>query len=100
VPIYEKKNAKQTAYYDEYSAVCFLRPHNDKKRYCISLAKGYKLKELYPFLEGDGKIAKHIYISSVDELDKKLINDIIQESTILNMEAYELKMLKKLHHTI
>jgi hypothetical protein len=93
--IREKKNEKQTAYYDEFSAVCFLRPHNDKKRYTISLAKGDKLLKTYPFLQGDGKIAKHLYFDKVDGIDEQLIRDIIQETMVLNMEAYELKKLKK-----
>jgi hypothetical protein len=91
----EKRNAKQTAYYDSYSAVGFLRPHNDGKRYCLSLAKGGKLQKTYPFLEGDGKIAKHLYFCCVREIDEVLIRAIIEETMVLNMEAYELKKLKK-----
>lgn len=89
-----KKNANQTAFYDEYSAVCFLRPHNDKKSYCLSLAKGSSLQQKYPFLQGDGKIARHIYFETRDDIDKKLIDEIIKETMILNMEAFELKRFK------
>ncbi len=91
----EKRNAKQTAYYDQYSAICFLRPHSDKKRYCLSLAKGSILQESYPFLEGCGKIARHLYFASVEEIDETLIDDIVKETMILNMEAFELKQLRK-----
>jgi hypothetical protein len=92
--IYEKKNAKQTAYYDEYSAVCFLRSNEEKLT--LALAKGSSLQKRYPFLEGEGKIVRHLYFRTISEVNENLIREMIQETLILNMEAYELKKLKKL----
>ncbi len=90
--IREQKNPKQTAYYDEYSAVCFLRCSDEKLT--IALAKGACLKERYPFLKGDAKIVRHIYIKEIAEVDEELLREIIKESMILNLESYELKKLK------
>jgi len=50
----------------------------------------------YPFLQGSGKIVRHLYFKSIKEIDKKLICEIIEESLVLNMEANELKILRKL----
>ena len=91
--IYEKKNAKQTAYYDRYSAVCFLR--SDEEKLTLSLAKGAALLPRFPFLKGEGKIVRHLYYETMSDLDEVLIREIIQETMICNMEAYELKRLKK-----
>ena len=94
--IYEKKNSKQTAYCDGYSSICFLRPYKPTQQYCIAFANGIKLIETYPMLEGNGKIVRHLYFSSVDDIDCDLIQEIIKESLILNLEKYELKQLKQL----
>ncbi|RLA74878.1 MAG: hypothetical protein DRG11_03100 [Epsilonproteobacteria bacterium] len=94
--ITEKKNPKQTAYYDKYGAVCFIRPNKTTNQtYCMSLAKGHKLMDKFPNLQGCGKITRHINFKSIDDIDINYIKDIIQESLILNMEQYELKKLAK-----
>ena len=91
--IREQRNAKQTAYYSDYSAICFLRAND--QRLTLALAQGAKLQEKYPFLEGDGKIVRHIYFYDDTVLDRELISDIIEESIILSLEHYELKRLKR-----
>jgi hypothetical protein len=88
----EQKNAKQTAYYDRYSAICFLRGNDEK--FTLSLAKGALLQENYPFLQGDGKVARHIYYHDISEVDEAIVREIIQETMILNMEEYEMKKLR------
>ena len=94
--VHEKKNDKQTAYYDQYSAVCFLRPDRTcNNGYCISFAKGHKLQATFPTLKGSGKITRHLYFNSVNDINKKNLKDIIDETIILNIEAYELKKLAK-----
>ncbi len=94
--IYMKKNENQTAFYDQYSAVCFLRPNKTKKDcYCLSLAKGYKLQEIFPSLIGDALITRHINFKKIDDIDKSLIKQLIKETMILNMESFELKKLRK-----
>ena len=60
--IREQKNAKQTAYYDAYSAVCFLR--SDKEKLTLALAKGAALLPKFPFLKGEGKIVRHLYFKN------------------------------------
>ena len=91
--ITEFKNAKQTSYSDSYGVVVMMRDRGDKL--VLSLGKGVALEKKYPFLEGNGKIVRHIYFKNINELDEALIREIIEETLILNMEAFELKLLKK-----
>jgi uncharacterized protein YdeI (YjbR/CyaY-like superfamily) len=89
----EVKNAKQTSYADEYGMVIMLRGRDDK--FVLAFGKGSKLQEKYPMLEGTGKIVRHLYYKSIDDLDEALLREMIEESFVLNMEAYELKQLRK-----
>ena len=91
--IKETKNAKQTSYRDEYAVVAMMRDRGDT--FVVSLGKGYALQEKYPFLEGDGKIVRHLYFSDISDIDEYLLREIIEETLILNMEAYEMKRLRK-----
>jgi len=88
----EVKNAKQTSYADEYCMVIMLRGRDDK--FVLAFGKGSKLQEMYPMLEGNGKIVRHLYYKSIDDLDEVLLREMIEESFVLNMEAFELKELK------
>lgn len=90
--IREQKNAKQTAYYSPYSSICFLRAN--EKRLTMAFAQGYKLQEKYPFLQGDGKIVRHLYFDTDSVIDEVLISEMIEESFILTLEAYEFRKLK------
>ena len=92
--IKETKNAKQTSYRDSYAIVAMIRDRGDK--FVMSLGKGVALQEKYPFLEGDGKIVRHLYFSDTGDIDEGLIREIIEETIILNLEAYEMKRLRKL----
>jgi len=94
--ITEKKNAKQTAYYGPYSSICFLRANDD--RLTMAFAQGYRLQEKYPFLQGDGKIVRHLYFTQKSQVNEVLLREMIEESLILTLEAYELKELKKQLH--
>jgi hypothetical protein len=89
----EVKNAKQTSYRDSYGVVAMIRDRGD--RLVFSLGKGVKLLKKYPFLQGDGKIVRHLYFDKHSKVDEELIREIIEESLILNIEAYELKRLKE-----
>jgi hypothetical protein len=91
--IEELKNAKQTSYHDEYGVVVMMRNRGDV--FVVAFGKGAKLQEQYPILEGSGKIVRHLYFKNIEELDEKLIRDMIEESFVLGMEAFELKQLKK-----
>jgi len=88
----EVKNAKQTSYADEYGMVVMIRSRSD--RFVVAFGKGYKLQEKYPMLEGTGKIVRHLYYRRLEDLDEALLREMIEESFVLNMEAYELKQLK------
>lgn len=91
--IKETKNAKQTSYSDSYAIVAMMRDIGDK--FVFALGKGYTLQEKYPFLEGDGKIVRHMYFSDISDVNENLVREIIEETMILNMEAYEMKRLQK-----
>ena len=90
--IKELKNAHQTSYSDEYGVIAMIRPKDDK--YVVALGKGAKLQELYPMLEGSGKIVRHLYYKNIEDLDEALLRELLEESFILSMEAYELKSIK------
>ncbi len=90
----ELKNAHQTSYRDSYDRVtCILRTDDEKLTWV--LGQGAKLESKYPFLEGHGKIVRHLYFKNVDEVNEDLIREILEESLILNIEAVELKKLRK-----
>ena len=57
--------------------------------------KGSKLQEQYPMLQGSGKIVRHLYFKSIEEIDERLLHQMIEESFILGIEASEMKLLRK-----
>jgi len=87
------KNAKQTSYRDEYSTVVMIRGRGNLL--VLAFAKGHKLQEHYPILEGTGKIVRHLYLKNLTDIDEPLLREMIEESSILNMEAYEMRELKR-----
>ena len=91
--IKETKNAKQTSYSDSYAIVAMMRDRGDK--FVFALGKGAVLQEKYPFLEGDGKIVRHMYFSDISDVNEELVQEIIEETLVLNMEANEIKLLRK-----
>ena len=90
--IKELKNAKQTSYSDQYGVIIMMRVKGDKL--VVAFGKGYKLQEKFPQLQGDGKIVRHLYYKEDDTVDEVLIKEMIDESIILGLEAYEMKKLK------
>jgi len=91
--IKELKNAKQTSYLDEYGAIIMMRSKGDI--FVVAFGKGAKLQESFSSLKGDGKTVRHLYFKSVDEVDEGLLRDMIEESFMLGLEAFELKALRK-----
>ena len=91
--IKELKNSKQTSYSDEYGVVIMLRGRADK--FVVAFGKGYRLQEKYPMLQGDGKIVRHLYFKTLLDVDEDLLREIIEESFIIGMEAFEMKLLRK-----
>ena len=91
--IYEKKNAKQTSYYDAYSSICFIRLK--KNTLVFALANGARLSEKFSQIVGEQKIVRHIYFKNKDEIDEALVKAIIEESLILNIEKDAIKEMKK-----
>ena len=50
-------------------------------------------------LQGSGKIVLHLYLKSLDEVDEDLLREMIEESFVLGMEAFEMKNLKMQLHS-
>jgi hypothetical protein len=92
--IKELKNAKQTSYRDEYGVVVMMRDRGDV--FVVAFGKGSKLQEQYPMLGGCGKIVRHLYFKTLDEVDEMLLRAMIEENFVLNMEAFEMKELRKI----
>ena len=88
----ELKNAKQTSYSDKYGVIIMMRVKGDSL--VVAFGKGYKLEEKYPQLQGSGKIVRHLYYKVEDTVDQGLLREMIDESIILGLEAYELKRLR------
>lgn len=92
--ITELKNAKQTSYSDEYGVIVMMRSKGDT--FVVAFGKGAKLQEQYPMLKGTGKIVRHLYFKSLEEVDEVLIREMTEESFVLGMEAFEMKQLRNL----
>jgi len=90
--IKELKNAKQTSYSDQYAMVMMVRTRGNV--FVTAFGKGSKLQEQYPMLQGEGKIVRHLFFKSLNDIDELLLRQMIEESFILGMEAYELKKLR------
>ncbi len=91
--IKELKNAKHTSYSDEYGVVVMMRSKGDI--FVVAFGKGYKLQEKYPMLQGSGKIVRHLYFKTLDDVDEVLLREMIDESFVLGLETCEIKKLKK-----
>ena len=88
----EVKNAKQTSYSDEHGVIMMMRTKGSE--FIVALGKGWKLQEQYPMLQGSGKIVRHLYFKTLEDVDEALLREMIEESFVLGMEAFELKQLK------
>ena len=91
--ISEVKNSKQTSYADEYGMVVMMRTRGNV--FVVAFGKGSKLQEKYPMLEGSGKIVRHLYFKSIDDVDESLLRELIEESFVLGMEAFEMREMRK-----
>jgi len=90
--IKELKNAKQTSYSDEYGVIIMMRTKGE--HLVVAFGKGHKLQSEYPMLQGSGKIVRHLYFKENETIDEASLREMIDESIILGMEAYEMKVLK------
>ena len=90
--IKELKNANQTSYSDEYGVIIMMRTKGE--HLVVAFGKGHKLQSKYPMLQGSGKIVRHLYFKETDTVEEALLREMIEESIILGMEAYEMKVLK------
>jgi len=90
--IQEIRNPKQTSYRDRHGMIIMLRARED--RFVVAFGRGAKLQERFPLLQGSGKVVRHLYYQSIDEVDEVQLREMIEESFVLGMEAEEIKMLR------
>ena len=90
--IQEIRNPKQTSYRDRHGMIIMLRARED--RFVVAFGRGTKLQERFPLLQGSGKVVRHLYYQSIDEVDEVQLREMIEESFVLGMEAEEIKMLR------
>jgi hypothetical protein len=88
----ELKNEKQTSYSDSHGVIIMMRVKGDVL--VVAFGKGHLLQEKFPQLQGTGKIVRHLYFKADQSVDETLIKEMIDESIILGLEAYEIKKLK------
>jgi hypothetical protein len=60
----------------------------------VAFGKGAKLQKKFPNLQGSRKIVRHLYFKANEQIDDPLLREMMEESFILGLEAYELKQLK------
>lgn len=90
--IKELKNAKQTSYSEEYGVIIMMRSKGAS--FVTTFNKGRKLQEQYPKLTASRLIVRHLYFKTLADVDEVLLREMIEESFIIGMECYEVKMLK------
>jgi hypothetical protein len=89
--IKEQKHAKQTSYSDEYGVVAMMRSKKDEL--ILAFGRGTKLQKKYPALQGLGKVVRYLRFKRDEEIDETLLREMIEESFVLGIEAFELKRL-------
>ncbi len=91
--ITEKRNAKQTSYYDNYSAVCFLRVRRNRVR--LTFANGAKMSEQFIALLGTAKIVRYLEFTAIEDVNEEEIIKMIEESLLLNIEKAAMRTLRQ-----
>jgi hypothetical protein len=89
-----RKNQNQNAFYDKYRVIVMIRSTSNEDVLTTSWGQGAKLENSFKVFSGDGKYVRHIKYNNINQINDKLIKELIIESMTLNMEAYELKKLK------
>ena len=84
-----KENKMQNSYYDKYGAVVMVKIRYNK--IVLSFARGNKLANKFPKLKGNAKIVRYLEFNNIDDINKKELKEMIKESYILGIEAYERK---------
>lgn len=89
----EQKGEHQTSYRIKEGVVVMLRGRED--HLVAAFGAGAKLFDRYPFLQGSGKVVRHLYFKSVEELDSKLFLEMVEESIMLHLERDEMMKLRR-----
>ena len=91
--IHEVKNANQTSYKDTNGyAIVLMRVREEGLR--LTFAQGAKLQSQYPFLRGEGKVVRYLLLQNEEEMDEKLLKEMIGESLVLTLEHEAMRILR------
>ena len=85
-----KANKMQNSYYDRFGAVIMVKIRDGK--IVLSFARGAKLVDKFPKLKGNAKFVRYLKFENIDDINKKELKEMIKESYILGIEAYERKI--------
>ena len=53
--------------------------------FVVAFGNGAKFQEKYLMLEGSGKIVRHLYFKTIDEVDESLLCELIEEMNSIKL---------------
>lgn len=89
----KKHNSAHTVFWFDNQAISYLK--KAKTKIVIGFHKGYLLGDKFDFEPTCSKKIRHLSFSVINKEDKKLINEIIEQSIICSIELEENKKLKQ-----
>ncbi len=95
-PGIEEKLRYGIPFFDYYGWMCYLSPLKNNKGVYIAFLKGFELSNIQGILEANGRsMVKSVTYTHVNEIDEKMLNEILQEALFLNETLYKQKISKK-----
>ncbi len=89
-----RQSKNQNAFYSGCRVVVMIRSASNEDYLTTSWGQGSKLERTFNVFTGDGKYVRHIKYTNINQIDTKLLKELISESIILNMEALEMLKIK------
>jgi hypothetical protein len=74
----------QPVFSNEQGPFCFIKAH--KNHVNIGFWRGVQMKDPNGILEGTGEKMRHVKISEMDQIDKGILSDLVQQGLALNEE--------------
>ena len=89
----EKKRENITSYFSEEGGICYLK--TTKEGLIVGIFKGSQLDGKYPFINKGQKVIRHLYLNTLTKKDLSMVENIVNDSIILNIESSENKRVKR-----